>query len=470
MKWLAKVTYNMGAAVSARFLVGIIGVVVLGLLTRYFGPEGFGNYDAILAYVFIFIAFADLGLYTIFVREISRPGADEKQIAGNILSLRIITSIVFAGVAIVVSFLLPYQDVVRKGIIIASGFLVFSSLTQFFIGIFQKNLKIYYVSFSEIFAKLTQLGLVLVLIRYQMTLLGFIIAAVVSQTVYFFILFGFSRKLLKISVKFDFEYWKKVLNMSLPVAASVVFTLIYFKMDTVLLSLMKPAAHVGIYSAAYRVLEQAIFFPAMYMGLIMPMLSRNFSNGKKFSEIFNESFRHLVTFAVPSVIVLFMLSPQIIGLIGGSSFVDSIGVLKILSFAIGIIFLGSLGGNSLVALNLQKKGMWIYFSGALINLGTNFIVIPRYSYYGAAWTTIMTELLVTILMFIVIFRHMPIKINFSIIKKALLAGLLMILTMYPFRNMNLLIVLPLALSYGVYLYLLKGFTKEEFYQVLGKKS
>jgi len=468
MKWLVKVSYNMGAAITARFFVGIIGIIILGLLTRYLGPGGFGNYDAILAYIFIFIAFADLGLYTIFVREISRPGADKEKIAGNILSLRLITTFVFAGIAVAVSFFLPYSEIIKKGIMIASGFLIFSSLIQFFIGIFQKNLKIYFVSVSEIVAKLFQLGFVLFLIRYQISLLGFIAAAVASQGIYFVIVYSFSRRMLKVSPRFNFEYWKKVLKISLPVAVSVVFTLIYFKIDTVLLSLLKPAEHVGIYSAAYRVLEQAIFFPAMYMGLIMPMLSRNFSDGKKFASIFNESFRHLVIFAVPSVIILFMLAPQVIALIGGDSFINSVGVLKILSFAIGIIFLGSLGGNALVALDLQKKGMWIYIFGALVNVGTNFIVIPRYSYYGAAWTTIITELIVLILMFIIIYRHMHFKMNFSALKKALLAGLLMLLTLYPFRNLNLVLSLPITLSYIFYLYLLKGFSKEEILELFGK--
>jgi O-antigen/teichoic acid export membrane protein len=460
----------MGAAISARFFVGVIGVIVLGILTRYLGPEGFGNYDAILAYSFIFLAFADLGLYTIFVREISRPNADEKSIASNILTLRIITSLVFAGVAVAISFLLPYQPIIRKGIMIASGFLVFTSLSQFFIGIFQKRLKLYFVSFSEVLAKVIQLAFILILIRYEFSVLGFITAAVIAQGAYFGMLFAFSRRLLPVSINFDFDYWKKILKISLPVAVSIVFTLIYFKMDTVLLSLLKPAEHVGIYSVAYRVLEQSIFFPAMYMGLILPLLSKNFRNGKKFSVIFNESFRHLVMFAVPSVIVLFMLAPQIIHLIGGSAFEHSISVLRILSFAVGMIFLGSLGGNSLVALDLQKKGMWIYISGAILNLGANFIFIPKYSYYGAAWTTVLTELMVTILMFVVINRHIRLKVNLSIVKKALLAGLLMILVLYPFRSMNLLITAPLALSYAVFLYWLKGFTKEEVLYVLGKKK
>jgi O-antigen/teichoic acid export membrane protein len=376
---------------------------------------------------------------------------------------------VFAGAAIAVSFLLPYQPIVQKGIMIASGFLIFSSLSQFFIGIFQKRLKLYLVSFADVLAKAVQLAFVLAFIRFQFDVLGFVTAAVIAQGAYFGMLFALSRRLLPVSISFDFDYWKEVLKISLPVAASVVFTFIYFKIDTVLLSLLKPAEHVGIYSAAYKVLEQAIFFPAMYMGLILPMLSRNFQNSRRFSFVFNESFRHLITFAVPSVIFLFMLAPQIIHLIGGSLFDESIGVLRILSFAIGIIFLGSLGGSSLIALNLQKKGMWIYLSGALINLGANFAFIPRYSYYGAAWTTLATELFVTILMFLIISRNIRLRVNFSIIRKALMAGLLMILVLYPIRDTTLLITVPTSFSYAIFLYWFKGFTKEEVLELLNRK-
>jgi len=467
----AELAKNMGFATLARFFVGIVGIVTLVFLTRFLGPEGFGNYNTILAYVFIFMAFADFGLYSIFVREISRPGADEQYIGGNIFTLRIFVSILFAFVAVLISYFLPYEPVIRKGIMVATGFLVLSSFSQFFIGVFQKHLRIYYVSIADFAAKLTQLGLVIFFINSKLSLISFIWAVVLSEVIHFSIIYYFAQKLSKIPFLFDFKYWKKVLRISLPVAASIVLTLIYFKIDTVLLSLLKPAEDVGIYSVAYRVLEQAIFLPAIYIGMVMPMLSKHYSNKSKFAEIFDRSFNDLVSFAVPAVIFLFLLSSRIIGLIGGESFVISSDVLRILSFSVGIIFLGNLGGNALIALDLQKKGMWVFLSGAVINIAANFIFIPRYTYFGAAWTTLITEILVTIMMFYIIFNHRKIKINLFKTKRILLSGLVMALAVYPFRNLNLLISVPIgAVVYLASLYISKAITKEELMEVLSRRS
>ena len=466
-----KLSFNVGIATLTRMIMGVLGVAVIVLLTRNLGPGGFGNYDAVLAYVFIFIAFADFGLYSIFLREISRPNADEEYIGSNIFTIRLFVSSAFALIAVGVSYLLPYDQIIRQGIMIGVGFLVLSSFSQFFMGVFQKHLRLYLVSIADVIAKVVQLGLIILFVQLHISLLGFVAISVLAELVHFLIIFIMSRKIIKIRLRFDFDYWKKTLRISLPVAASIVLTLFYFKIDTVLLSLMTPAEDVGIYSAAYRILEQSIFFPAMYLGLIMPMLSENFMNKEKFSEIFNRTFNHLVIFASLAVVYLFVLSGEIINLIGGVEFANSVGVLKILSFSVGIIFLGNLGGNSLIALDLQKKGMWIYFSGAVLNFITNIIFIPKYSYLGAAWTTLATESFVTVIMFIVIFKHYNTNLSLSVAKKAVISGVLAALILSPIKDYTLFITLPAgAIIYFAFMYLFKGVTKEEIKWIFTRKK
>jgi len=209
-------------------------------------------------------------------------------------------------------------------------------------------------------------------------------------------------------------------------------------------------------------LEGLIFFPAMFVGLIMPLLSQSaFADSEKFKKVFQKTLDILIIFIVPLVIGLIMLSAQVVLLIGGKDFIASGSVLNILALAIGLIFLGSLFGNSIIALDKQKKGAWIYFWGMVFNIVANLIIIPKYRYIGAAWTTTATELLVTIMMFILISRTIKYLPKFRLIRP-LIAGVCMAGFLYLLKGWNIfLLVLGGLIIYLVVLYLIKGIKKEE---------
>ncbi len=83
-----RIAYNTIIAAGARIIGLALSLVILGFITRYLGQAGFGYYATILAFLYFFTILADLGLYSICLRDISRPRADEKKIASNAFTLR----------------------------------------------------------------------------------------------------------------------------------------------------------------------------------------------------------------------------------------------------------------------------------------------------------------------------------------------------------------------------------------------
>src|SRR5471030_1070047 len=122
-----KIAYNVVFNVITKILSTILALVGIGFITRYLGKEGFGDYSTVLAFFAFFGSVADLGLYTITAREISRQGADEEKILGNAFALRLISSIIVFLVTPVLVFFLPYSHDVKIGILIAAASFVFSS-------------------------------------------------------------------------------------------------------------------------------------------------------------------------------------------------------------------------------------------------------------------------------------------------------------------------------------------------------
>ena len=464
---LRSIFTNFGIASVSRLILGGISLVIVGFLTRYLGASGYGDYSAILAYLFLFTILADLGLYSILVREISKPGADEAKITSNIFSLRLVVVIGAVILANIIVLFLPYSRPVKTGVILVSVYMVLSSLSQVLMGVFQKHLKLYLVSVSDMASRLFQLGLVVLLVYVKASFLYFMAAISASEIIHFGLIFSFARKITRIKFAFDKEYWIETVKAAIPIAVSLVFVLIYFKVDTFLLSLMKPSEDVGIYSVAYKVLEFIIFFAGMYLGLVMPLLSKYaVGDPDHFKKIFINTFNKLAMFGLPVTFFIFLTADKWTILLGGGVFQQSGPVLQILSIAVLMIFFGNLGGHSLIALNLQKKGMWIYLSGMVLNLIGNLIFIPRYSYMAAAWTTVGTEVLVTIWMFWVIKNKIGIRPEYNVLIKAIFASCLMGLFVSLFSDSNIIIVSLSALIYWPILYLLKGVKLSE----IGLKS
>ena len=454
-----KIAYNTIISAGARIIGLVLSLVVIGFITRYLGQDGFGYYSTILAFLFFFTVLADLGLYSICLCEISRPQADERKIASNAFTLRFFAGLFIFILSPLIIYLFPYPIEVKFGVLIgAVGFWIMSN-QQVLIGIFQKHLRMDKVAIGELVGRLVQLGLVVFFIKQDFGFLFIVSALVFGSFMNFILVFFFSQKYIHISFEFDFVFWRSLLKESLPLALAIIFTMVYFKIDTIMLSLMKPAMDVGIYNLAYIFLESLLFFPAMFVGLIMPLMSEYaFSAREKFKQITQKTLDILLIFIIPMIIGVIFVSKEAVVLVAGQDFILSAGVLNILIIAAGIIFLGVLFSNMIISLKKQKSLTYIYGLGVIINLIANFILIPKYSYYGAAWTTLLTELVVTALMLVALSKILDKLPSFKLVFRYLLAGLMMVMVFYFLSNWPLFVLIILStLIYFGFLYLIGEF-------------
>lgn len=453
---MRSISHNFGIAAISRVLGNLIGVSVVGILARTLGPGPFGEYNTIFAFLFLFQTVADMGLYTLLVRETSQHEAQEAYIVSNLTSLRFLLILTASVAACILAFIIYDEAVLRYGILIATLYIIGSSLVQVLMGVFQKHLAMRYIAIADIAARIAQLaGVILVVGIGQVSVTNFVWVVVAAEVLHVGLVVLFARRLVALHWMADLVYWKRMLSTAFPIAVSLVFVLVYFKIDTVMLSLMKPSYDVGVYTAAYKVLEVVIFLPAMFIGLILPQLSRFAGDRTRYEEIYQKTFDVLAVFACPAVILIAILARPIIGVVGGSEFVQSSAILAVLSIAIGIIFFGNLGGNALVSLNLQKKAVWIYGTGAVLNVVANIILIPRYTYYAAAWNTVVTELIVTTIMFVVVNKYSAISLRWNVFGKSVIASLLCGALVYTGRD-SLLLGLLLSLSYFPLMMLMGG--------------
>jgi O-antigen/teichoic acid export membrane protein len=434
-----------------KILGTFIGLVTVGLLTRYLGQEGFGYYTTALAFMQFFGVLVDMGLYMVCLKEISARPENEKHIFANFFTLRFISAIIFLGAGALLIFLFPYPATVKWSAAIVSVSFLFMSLVQILITVFQKYLKMGQVALAEIGGRIGFLVVVALFVFYKGNLPYLMLGNVANALVYFLILWYLIKKYVKIEWSFDYKYWLKIYHLAWPIALGIAFNLVYFRADTIILSLYKTAKDVGIYGAPYKILEIITTFPHMFMGMVMPLLAAAWlvNDKERFKKIIQKTFDFFLIIIIPMILGSLPLANRVMSLLAGDEFVASGPLLPILMLATGLIFLGITFTYGLVILDKQKAMLKYYFSAAILSLIGYFIFIPKYSYFGAAWVTVFVEAFIALTAWMIYYKTTKLSLSPKLLSKSLLSGVIMLLVLFYLPNMPTLIMI--LIGFGVYL-------------------
>lgn len=468
-----KIAHNTLYQLVSKSITTAIGIAVVVLLTRYLDPKGYGQYTTVIAFLQFFAIIVDFGLYITLTTKIAEEGIDEDKLVSNIFTIRLLSAVLFLGAAPFVALLFPYDPLVKTGIALTSFSFLFITLNQVLWGVFQKHLQMIKISISEVAGRIVLLGGTVLAIFLHLDLLWILTAVVAGSFINFLFTYLFVRRMVRLKLDFDRAQWKDIFRTSWPVALSVVFTLIYFKADTLILQHYHGDVAVGLYGAPYKVLEVMVTFPAMFAGLALPVLAQSFNqqDTERFSRVLQKALDFLAIAALPVVCGMLFVAEPLMVLISGEDYRASGGILRILIIATGIIFVGNLFGNTIVAINKQRPMILVYVVIAAIAVTGYYTFIPQFSYYGAAWMTVVAEGLVAGSSAIMVYASTKTRPQLTVVGKALLASLIMsvVLAILPSYHVLLLIIIAAAV-YVVALVALKAVSRETLQDILSKKS
>lgn len=478
MKLSSKIAYNTIIQLIGKVVSTILGLISLAMMARYLGQDGFGSYTTIITFVSFFAIIADLGLTLVTVQMISRPGVDENKILNNLFGLRLVSILLFLGLAPLVAIFLPYPLFVKIGILIAALSFIFPALSQVLIGLFQKRLRMDKAVIAETASRvLLVFGTWWVLVS-DGGLNGLLWISVASAALNFIVSYFLSTTYFLLKPAFNLSVWKEIFKLSWPLAITIVLNLLYLKTDTLILSFIKSPGEVGLYGAAYRIIDVLTTLPFMFAGIILPILTLSWFEQKKeyFNSVLQKSFDLMAIFSIPIIAGTLVLAEPLIILVAGNDFAGSGLILKILIFALAAIFLGCMFAHAVIAIDRQKKMIGAYIYVGITSVVLYLILIPRFSYYGAAAVTIYSELAIAFLSAYVVWRYTKFIPSFKIVIRVLISSFILWLFLYLIPNNFYYnwfgLISSAAISIIIYffsLYLIKGITKNDLHILLNKK-
>lgn len=450
MSLTSRIAYNTLVQVLGKAASVLLGLLGIAVVTRYLGQSGFGEFYTAVTFVGFFGVLADLGLYMISIKKLSEAHGDISKLFSNIFTLRLVSALLFVALPPVVVLFFPYPPIVKLSVAVVAGMNLFLSLSQLLTGLYQKELAMSRVTVSETVGKAVVLALVVWFAYKQLSLPWIASAYVIGAAAHFCLAYLFAVKFVRIRLRIDLPVWREVLHESWPVALTVALNLIYFRADTIILTLFKPAAVVGLYGASYKVLEVLIAFPAMFNGLIMPIVTRHYSAAQheQFQQTLQKAFNFLAIVALPMVAGTVVVAHPLMRLAAGPAFTESGSVLRILIFAAGSIFFGVLFGNTVVAIGRQRAMIPIYATVAVVSVAGYLLLIPPFGMWGAAAMTLATEIAITFGSFFIVYKATKIRIALHETSRVFAASAIMAAVIWPFRHAP--IVLPVLAGAVVY--------------------
>lgn len=406
-----KVIFNTGAQVAGKAITASITLLITVIIGKNLGPAGYGEFTKIFVFVGYFYILADFGLNSIYIKI-----AKENEITHlkPLLGLRLIISISLALIAVVASRFFPFDPttstgfspLVKTGIAIAALTIITQALFTTTNAFFQKILRYDLSTISASLGYIAILTTAVVVTSFSKSLLGYtsayVIGGIILATAAYLQVVNRTKKFF--TPTFNIQEFSTFLKPAWPIGIALLFNLIYFRIDVLILSNFRSSTEVGLYGLAYQFFEAALAIPIFFSNAIYPPLANFYKvNKQRFQKEVKNWLFILSGVSILLTITMFSVS-HLIPSIFGRNFGGSVPALQILSIGFPFFFISALLWHLIIIYDRQRYLTLIYGAGALFNLVANLIFIPRNGYIAASIITVVSEVFIVALLAAVVWR------------------------------------------------------------------
>ena len=379
--WLVAETIGMKAL---RFFVGV-------WMVRYLGPENYGTYSYAVSIAAILQTFTTLGLNQIVIRECSREKYESDRVLITAFWLRGIAAVVVIATLAVVLFQVDDDWLTRTAVLIVSAGMFFN--TSLIADLwFQSQIQAKYSVYTRTVANVTAAGLQVIAILAGANVLVFLaiftVQSVVQAIGFAFMIRRRGPSLTQILPSMALSV--KLLKDSWPLMIAAFSTMVYMKIDQIMLKNMAGQSDVGIYASAVKLSELWYFIPVAIANSVFPEIvqSRENLSTSEFMSRTQTFYDLMAGLAYVVAVPVSLAAPYVVPIILGAEYTAASYILQIHVWSFIFIALGVARGKWLVAENLTKYAMMATVVGAATNVGLNLFLIPMYGGGGAAWATL----------------------------------------------------------------------------------
>lgn len=387
---------NTGWMFGGQMFSLLISFFIGTWLARYLGPENYGILNYSIAFVGLFSFISSLGIDGILNRELVKFPKKRDELLGTTFHLKLIGGILALLLTILSAILFLTNPLIKLLIILFSFSFILQTINVISI-YFQAEVKsknnVKTLFFATIISSILKViiilldkGIIWIIIVFTLDALWQWIGFVAAYNKY-----GLKIKTWRFNKNLAQEILKNSWQLMLASAAGF----IYLKIDQIMIGSILGNREVGLYAAAVKLTEIWYFIPGVICASLFPAII----NAKKTSpEIYKHRLKnfYILMTIIPIIIAIpvTLFANPIISVLFGNNYLESINILRIYIWSNVGLFLGMAMYQFLITENKVNIIFTITVLTMIINIGLNSIFIPTFGLTGAAYTTLISYLIV----------------------------------------------------------------------------
>jgi len=465
------VARNSLVQLAGRGITMAVSLATLSLLSRYLGPEEFGQYQFVIAFLLL-VNVSDFGVATLAVRHLSTSEHDADELMGNVVVVRSVLAALSTLIAITIAFLVGYPAEIKAAIAVAALSFPLMIAAGAYNATFAAHLRMEYGAIGNIAQAVVTLAGMAIVALYGGGLIALLFAFNLGIFANSIVCVHFARRFVRARLSFDSAYSLRLLREAAPLGLAVLIITAYGRLDILLLRAFTDDEAVGYYGFAYRIVDLAFPLSFFFVGSVFPLLSTYHSERRlgEFRRLYARAFDVLAIAAVAVVTGVILFANPLVRIIGGSEYAPAVLSMQVLAGAVALIWLSNLADHGMIAIGRQGALLGIALAGLTVNVASNLVLIPLYGKEGAAIATVLTEVAVLLPAWWVIARYTGDAPSFALAVRLVPVALLASVVVYALPLHWAVEAALVVITFGAGLLALRVVSPAELRSVLGRSG
>jgi O-antigen/teichoic acid export membrane protein len=367
---------------AGEIVAKVASLLFFVTIARELGREGFGAFMFALGLTTALLVGAGFGTDELTSREVARDHARAGRYLSEVSALKTASAVVLLAIAVAVAQLGHFSADARAAVVIVGVGVAVETIARTWYMIFQASERLELVSLSIVLQRtLTAVAGIVVLklgggvvSASLVYTIGAIAGLVVSELSV--------RRLVRHRPRPQPRTWPSLLKTAFPIGAAFLLFVLLMRLDVTLLSFIAGEEEVGLYAAAYRLVESTQFIAWAIAAAMMPWLSRTAAGG--LTRGYELGLMAMNGVLLPISLVFTLFAGALIGLLYGDDFEPAVLPLQLLGLTSALYGMQSFASTTLIARDSPTTFAKLVGLVVLLNLGGNLVFIPKYGADGAA--------------------------------------------------------------------------------------
>ncbi|TKG92434.1 hypothetical protein EYV94_19535 [Puteibacter caeruleilacunae] len=393
------------------------------------GATDYGLYFSLFNFSVLLNILLDVGITSYNNRSIAQNNSLLQKHFSNLVALKLVLAVLYAVVCLAAGWIINYnsQQFYLLLFLILNQFLISLTLylrsnisglhlfkTDSLLSVMDRTLMII-ICTVLLFTNITNQTFNITWFIYAQTA-AYIITAITTFLVVL-------AKSGKFQLNFNPQYFIAYLRKSYPFALLILLMAFYNRADTVMIERLLPVdgkLQAGIYAQAFRLLDAGSMFGALFAGLLLPIFSKMLKQKEAIGDMVKLSFTFIMIPAIIIAITAGVYSTDIMNILYRNHVESSAPIFTVLMFSFTAISTSYIFGTLLTANGSLKQLNIMALGGTIANISLNLILIPKFQAMGAAWASLVTQLITAVIQVIICFKIFNFQTNSRLIIRSLI--------------------------------------------------